>query len=762
MITATIRLAAQTVGPNLNLTKASGNQFEAAAAINPMNKNAIFVASRNETGGMYTARSTDGGVTWTTALIGLSTVPSPGDIPRAMGNPSVAWDSFGNLFMAYQVQNSPLSGSMPVLTMSTDGGATFYSPNGSGAAMLLSPSYRLGDQPTVVVGPGSGGFPGSVWVSLWSYAGIWAVGAGVSGLGTVSTFTGGPIASQPASVDYGDIAIGPNGEVMVTYGPSSGTSGAISINVDRDGLGPNPFEPYITVTAVNVGGATAIPAQPNWTIDPEAGLAWDRSSGAHRGRVHLVYTDAPGVGSTDTNIFTRYSDDLGTTWSAAVRVNDDAGANSQFLPRISLDQTTGMVAVNWYDARNSALNDTAQFYGAFSTDNGATFGANFAISAGTSNQANSTATGRKLDYGSYTGAAFDGGKLVPVWADNSNSTADNPNGATQFDVYTAIVHAPAMTVPCSATNATITSVNKFWLDVVIRAGDPVTHVVYTPAAAGTTFVGVTGFAVGELADYVGTLDAMNMCHASSMTVKPAPAPITIAPAALPNATIGVAYSAAITVSGGLAPTTITSVTGFPPGLVWSGSAVTGVPTALGTFALAVTATDARGLAQTSSVSLAVVDAPITFAPSLPAGQVKAAYSATISAAGGYGAFTYTASGLPAGLALSGSTISGTPAAAGTFAVTLTATDSVGTAKTAAVSLPINPAPSYTIPDSGSGRITSFGDHYIMVGTKKIVWDASTKFKINGATQIAVGMKAQWQGKRDANTGVVLANQLEIN
>jgi len=133
---------------------------------------------------------------------------------------------------------------------------------------------------------------------------------------------------------------------------------------------------------------------------------------------------------------------MGTTWSTPVRVNDDAGTNSQFLPRISLDQSDGMIAVTWYDARDSALNDTAKYFGAFSSDGGTTFGLNFQIAAGTSNQANSVAALKKADYGDYTGSAFVDGRLVPAWADNSNSTGDNPDGATKFDVYAAIVQAP--------------------------------------------------------------------------------------------------------------------------------------------------------------------------------------------------------------------------------------------------------------------------------------------------------------------------------
>jgi hypothetical protein len=123
-------------------------------------------------------------------------------------------------------------------------------------------------------------------------------------------------------------------------------------------------------------------------------------------------------------------------------VNDDTGTNSQFLPHISVDQYTGIIAVTWYDARESPMNDTARYYGAFSSDGGAGFGPNFPISVGTSNQANSPFLVRKADYGDYTGNAIVNGRLVPAWADNSNSTGDNPDGATSFDVYTTIVLIP--------------------------------------------------------------------------------------------------------------------------------------------------------------------------------------------------------------------------------------------------------------------------------------------------------------------------------
>jgi hypothetical protein len=102
----------------------------------------------------------------------------------------------------------------------------------------------------------------------------------------------------------------------------------------------------------------------------------------------------------------------------------------------------------WYDARNDLgmggtgdtdgiPNDDAQLWGAFSSDGGASFTPNIRLSAGTSNAHDST---NGIDYGDYTGLSFFGGLAHPAWADNSNSTGTNPNGALyKLDIFTTAV-----------------------------------------------------------------------------------------------------------------------------------------------------------------------------------------------------------------------------------------------------------------------------------------------------------------------------------
>jgi len=282
---------------------------------------------------------------------------------------------------------------------------------------------------------------------------MFATGAPVTGFGQVGSFFAGEVVPGTNNCTYGDVAIGPAGQVMqvCSLTESGQGGGKLFVNVDADGLGPAGFGDRIFVTATHVGGFDFIPAQPDRSVDAEPGLAWDRTGGAHNGRVYLVYTLEQKNESDNMDIYVRYSDDNGATWSEGKRVNDDATVNSQFLPKIALDQTTGNITVVWYDARNDLgtggpgdtnglPNDDAQFWGAFSTDGGASFSPNIQISAGTSNSHDS---GNSIDYGDYTGLSFYGGIAHPAWADNSNSAGTNPDGALhQLDIYTAAVAAP--------------------------------------------------------------------------------------------------------------------------------------------------------------------------------------------------------------------------------------------------------------------------------------------------------------------------------
>jgi hypothetical protein len=165
-------------------------------------------------------------------------------------------------------------------------------------------------------------------------------------------------------------------------------------------------------------------------------LGYDNSSGSRRGTLYMAYTDAPTTSSNDTNIFLRTSTNDGLTWSAPVRVNNDAGVNSQFFCKLVVDSVTGNIGVVWYDARNDPNNQRVELWGTVSTDGGATFLPNIKISTG-STRGIGLGSGNEL--GDYLGLDFYNNVMLPCWADNSNSTGDNPDGTANLDYYTAQV-----------------------------------------------------------------------------------------------------------------------------------------------------------------------------------------------------------------------------------------------------------------------------------------------------------------------------------
>ena len=104
----------------------------------------------------------------------------------------------------------------------------------------------------------------------------------------------------------------------------------------------------------------------------------------HRGRLYLVYAsnDPPGNGNKP-DIFCRYSDNMGTTWSTtAVKINDDANTqnNNQWHPSFWCDVQTGRLFVKWMDTRDTPTSDSADIYASYSDDGGLTWAANQRIS----------------------------------------------------------------------------------------------------------------------------------------------------------------------------------------------------------------------------------------------------------------------------------------------------------------------------------------------------------------------------------------------
>jgi hypothetical protein len=449
------RLLSLLVGPNVNMSRLRSSQAEASIAMNPTNPtNLVAFSNTDESStGVRLYVSNDAGATWTTRLIGHN----DGLEVAACCDTQIAFDDFGNLFAVNIDFTGGSSDAIKVLR-SSDGGATFVLQ----ATIQRSSSGSL-DQPSIATGHGM------VWVSYNNGTQIVASGAAVTGLGQIGAFSTLEAAPGSNGGSFGNVAIGPNGQVMVTYQNPTGGTGPSTIfdNVDPDGLGPAGFGNAVTVTSTNVGGFDHIPPQHRRSVDAEATALYDRSGGPHNGRVYMIYTDSPTVGSAETHNYERFSDDNGVTWSSRVRIDDATTTNSHFLPQPAVDQTNGNLAVAWYDSRNAGSADqTAQIFATVSTDGGLTFEPNVQVSVGTSN---SQLANSSTDYGDYMTMEFRNNVFYPVWSDNSTALGGNPD-LPNLDIATArvTVQPPADHFTVVASPSTVTAGNSFSLTVTAQ------------------------------------------------------------------------------------------------------------------------------------------------------------------------------------------------------------------------------------------------------------------------------------------------------
>lgn len=196
--------------------------------------------------------------------------------------------------------------------------------------------------------------------------------------------------------------------------------------------------------------------------------------------------------------------------------------------------------------------------------------------------------------------------------------------------------------------------------------------------------------IGAAVLLIGCLHSPRQAQAASQ--------LKIATTSLPAGKVGSYYSVGLAISGGTAPYAITA-TGLPSGLSITNqwSAIIGDPTAGGTFSVGITVKDSSSQTATAALSLAISGGTTSPPPStltitstsLPGATSGSAYSASIVASGGTKPYTYSATGLPSGLAVSSSTgaISGTPTTTGTASVAVTVKDSTTpTAKTATATM----------------------------------------------------------------------------
>ena len=221
-------------------------------------------------------------------------------------------------------------------------------------------------------------------------------------------------------------------------------------------------------------------------------------------------------------------------------------------------------------------------------------------------------------------------------------------------------------------------------------------------------------------------------------------------ATLRSGVVGAAYEDGISVTGGTAPYTQAVTAGAPPtGLgLGSNGLVSGTPTTVGTFTFTSTVTDAVGATASRNFSITIAaTGPSITTTTLPNGAVGTAYSQALAVSGGTSPYTWSifSGALPGGLTLSSAgVLSGTPAAAGTFNITVRVTDALGATATQTFTLTVLPEPIPPTPVVlGSGNIqlswpTTTGFRY------QVEWSPDlTQWSALGTPTLSNGTAMTW-------------------
>lgn len=314
------------------------------------------------------------------------------------------------------------------------------------------------------------------------------------------------------------------------------------------------------------------------------------------------------------------------------------------------------------------------------------------------------------------------------------SATDSSSGNGPFTVgqaFTLSVSAPTLTLTPAATTLAATygvAFSQTWVagggtapySYAVSAGslpaglslNPSTGVMSgTPAVTGlyTFSIRARDSSTGSGAPFARTQNYVMQVAAPT---------IVVAPATIPGATAGTAYEVDFTASGAFAPYSFAVTSGaLPAGLTLAPSGtLSGTPTASGSFAFTVRATDINGQTGVRAYTLTVAVGTVVLSPTtLPDGLAGTAYTATVTATGGVSPYTFTLAGgaLPAGITFSGGVFSGTPTVAGAFNISVAATDSTtGTAATATqaytlvIAVPTITVDPATLPDGMGGAAYS--------------------------------------------------------
>ena len=441
--------SSSTVDNNVDVSNECGPQSETFIALNPSNPT-MLTGGSNEIFRlpMRAFFSSDDGSSWGGVDVPLPRSSSNPDDSRFGSDPTLGYDTRGNVFYGFIVvffspKFGGINGTEMAVSRSTDGGSTWAAPT---EFSMEGGNNHFNDKPMLTVDQNAASPRRDNVYVAWDAASGGSAGGGIRvahstdhGASFVTNRAddpGGPGRSIGA-VPF----VGPQGNLYVAWNDYA--ANVIAFNRSLDG--GVTWGTQRTIAAKSIPFDIAIPAESFRAALVYPACDTDRSRGRHRGRLYCSWMDLNAVGNTQ--IVLSFSDDAGSTWSAPAPVGHQAGGTDRFNHWLSVDPVTGDVTVAYYDATGFVTD----YVLSRSTNGSATWRADVKVTTQTSNEhdCNGVFPCSSINYGNqqgdYEGLVSFGGVSHPIWTDSRRNqeragdpTCGNGNGLME-EVFSAKV-----------------------------------------------------------------------------------------------------------------------------------------------------------------------------------------------------------------------------------------------------------------------------------------------------------------------------------
>jgi hypothetical protein len=431
--------AAQGTDQKINGDPPGTVQNETVLAIDTANPQNVVIAFNDRAGSapptpIGLANSQDGGLSWTERQLSVPPDPfTPGNLDVVF-DPFLTWGPPNEFYAGYiATQNTTGPASGIFVERSDDGGVSWSGPTtiavDGPAGGPVNPAYRFNDRPHIDSAPH--GFVAVTWIKdvgvnqatsdiyfAYSNPPVGPINTPPFPPTNLQFTTPVTVNDMPNGTDMGNaphVATHPLGTTYVAwidYNVQLSDAATGTIKIDSTML---PSAAPVFGADVNVA---VIDPQPR-NLSSTLGL-WDE---ARAGSYPAIVTDdndgtgltvlmtyaADPTGPDEGDVFFIKTVDGGATWSAPLRVNDDATTNDQMHPQIH-QFFGGAIWIVWYDKRNSPTDNQWDVYASRSNDGGLTFKTHLQLSDTPLTAPTSTAGAPWL--GEYLGIDSDGANTL--------------------------------------------------------------------------------------------------------------------------------------------------------------------------------------------------------------------------------------------------------------------------------------------------------------------------------------------------------------